>query len=163
MKPAEFSQLISRFFAATGQVLLDTRAWVDRLVGDQVIGMYLPYFVGPRHVDMAIAAAQRLLHVTGHDQPAGPWIEVGVGIHCGTAFVGTVGSTDGVTDITVLGDIPNVTARLSSAARRGEILVSENACQRADLSPDLEQRSLELKGKSEPMVVRVLRSKVPSV
>ncbi len=161
MSPVEFSQLISRFFSATSHVLLDTHAWVDRLVGDQVIGMYLPYFVGPRDVNIAIDAARKLLHVTGHGQAAGPWIAVGVGIHRGTAFVGTVGSQDGVTDITVLGDIANVSARLSSAARAGEILVSEDAYQRTGLSQAVEQRSLELKGKSAPMAVRVLTCGVP--
>ncbi len=156
MKPAEFSQLISRFFTASSRVLLDTHAWVDRLVGDQVIGMYLPYFVGPNHVQTAIGAARQLLHDTGHAAVGGPWIEVGVGIHSGTAFVGTVGSREGVTDITVLGDVANVAARLSSAARTGEILVSEEAFRGAGLTDAFDQRSLELKGKSQPMLVRVV-------
>lgn len=156
MKPAEFSQLISRFFAASSRALLDTHAWVDRLVGDQVIGMYLPYFVGPNHVQTAISAARQLLHATGHAEAGGPWIEVGVGVHSGTAFVGTVGSRDGVTDITVLGDVANVAARLSSAARTGEILVSEEAFRSAGLTDAFDQRSLELKGKSQPMMVRVI-------
>ena len=162
MRPGEFSQLIGRFFSASSHVLLDTHAWVDRLSGDQVVGMYLPYFVGAHHVRVAIEAAKELLHVTGHDEPGEPWIKVGVGIHCGTAFVGTVGSKDGVTDITVLGDVPNVTARLSSAARAGEILISEDAFKRAGLADALEQRSLELKGKSQPMTVHVLRPSAPS-
>lgn len=162
MKPAEFSELIGRFFAASSRVLLDTHAWVDRLSGDQVVGMYLPYFVGPHHVRVAIDAATDLLHATGHDDPGGPWIKVGVGVHCGTAFVGTVGSKDGVTDITVLGDVPNVTARLSSAAGPGEILISEDAYGRAELPGAFEQRSLELKGKSQPMTVHVLKQSVPS-
>jgi adenylate cyclase len=162
MKPAEFSQLISRFFSATSHVLLDTRAWVDRLVGDQVVGIYLPYFVGPHHAHTAIDAARKLLHATGHDDPGGPWIEVGVGVHFGTAFVGTVGSKDGVTDITVLGDVANVAARLSSAAGAGEILISEDAYTRAELSVALEQRTLDLKGKSQSTTVRVLSQPSPS-
>lgn len=155
MRPVEFSQLISRFFTATSHVLLDTHAWVDRLVGDQVIGIYLPYFVGPHHVELAVHAGKDLLQATGHGSPAGPWIEVGVGVHCGTAFMGTVGSKTEVTDITVLGDVPNVTARLSSAARAGEILISDEAFGRTELPDTLEQRSLELKGKSQPMKVHV--------
>ena len=42
MSPSEFSLLISRFFAVTSKALLRSRAWVDRLVGDQVVGMYIP-------------------------------------------------------------------------------------------------------------------------
>lgn len=156
MNPAKFSQLISRFFSASSNVLLETHAWVDRLVGDQVIGMYIPYFVGQHPELAAINAARDLLHATGHDERGGPWIEVGVGIHSGTAFIGTVGSMEGATDITVLGDVPNVAARLSSVAGTGEILISEDTFIKAELSRALEKRSLALKGKSQPMTVYVL-------
>ena len=111
---------------------------------------------------MAINAAKDLLHATGHDQPGGPWIEVGVGIHSGTAFIGTVGSEDSVTDITVLGDVPNVAARLASAAGPGEILISEDASRKAEFSLSLEKRSLDLKGKSKPLIVYVLNPSAAS-
>lgn len=158
MKPTEFSQLISRFFSVSSNVLLHSNAWVDKLVGDQVIGMYLPGFLKEPAELVAINAAKALLHDTGHADPDGPWIGVGVGVHCGTAFIGTVGSKDGATDITVLGDVPNVAARLSSAAGPGEILVSHEAFIKANapVPPHCEERSLELKGKSQPMTVHVL-------
>ncbi len=156
MKPVEFSQLISRFFSESSCVLLKSRAWVDRLVGDQVIGIYIPYFVGSPPECAAIKAAEDLLKATGHGSPEGPWIKVGIGIHSGAAFVGAVGSHEGATDITVLGDVPNVTARLSSAAAAGEILISDDAYVAANLSQQLEQRTLALKGKSKELVVHVL-------
>ncbi len=158
MKPAEFSQLIGHFFSVSSNVLLKTHAWVDRLVGDQVIGMYIPYFVGSHHELVAVNAAKDLLRATGHDGPGEPWIEVGVGIHSGNAFIGTVGSSDSVTDITVLGDVPNVAARLSSAAGAGEILISEDAFRKMDNPQGLENRLLELKGKDRPMTAYVMRT-----
>ncbi|HVP21679.1 MAG TPA: adenylate/guanylate cyclase domain-containing protein [Anaerolineaceae bacterium] len=156
MKPVEFSRLIGRFFSVSSQVLLNSRAWVDRLVGDQVIGIFIPYFVGSNPERAAINAAKALLHATGQGERDGPWIEVGVGIHSGTAFIGTVGSHDAATDITVLGDVPNVAARLSSAANSGEILISEDTHAKAGLPLDSEKRLLDLKGKSQPMAVCVL-------
>ena len=64
----------------------------------------------------------------------------------------------GVCDITVLGDVPNVAARLSSAARHGEILVSEDANQGGHLHLEsTEMLDLQLKGKSERVAVRRLR------
>ena len=156
MSPSEFSALISRFFGVTSKVLLRSNAWVDRLVGDQVIGMYLPFYVGEDHQAKAIAAAKDLLKRTGHDSSDGPWIPLGIGIHSGIAFIGSVGSEDAVTDITVLGDVPNTAARLSSAAGPGEIVISDDTFANAGLDGDLERRTLELKGKSEPLGVRVL-------
>ena len=85
--------------------------------------------------------------MTGHDKPEGPWIPLGVGLHSGTAFVGTVGSSDGATDITVLGDVPNVAARLSSAAGPGEILMSEDIYSTAGLVSDLRGTDPRAQGK----------------
>jgi adenylate cyclase len=120
--------------------------------------MYVPGFAGPAHARRAIEAAQELLRATGHTQPEGPWIPLGIGVHTGTAFVGSVGSEKGTSDITVLGDAANTAARLSSSARQGEILVSDAAYAAAglDLGP-METRTLELKGKSQPVLVHVLR------
>jgi adenylate cyclase len=157
MSPAEFGQLISRFFAVASDVIVRSRALLDRLVGDQVIGLYIPGFAGANHRDLAIGAAQELLRSTGHGTEAGPWIPLGVGIHTGVAFVGSVGDAGIATDITVLGDAANTAARLSSNAAAGEILVSESAMIPQLNLKELETRTLQLKGKSQPVKVFVLR------
>lgn len=156
MSPIRYSQLISRFFAVAAETLIRSDALLDRLVGDQVIGMYVPGFAGEDHRRRAIGAAKDLLLATGHGTAAGPWIPVGVGVHTGVAFVGSVGADGQATDITVLGDPPNVTARLSSAAGAGEILISEAAYVPGPEDPPLERRELMLKGKSEPVMVNVM-------
>jgi adenylate cyclase len=70
-----------------------------------------------------------------------------------------VGSESGTTDITVLGDTPNTAARLASSAAQGEILISDFAFQAASLDMiGLEQRKLELKGKTQPVLVHVYSS-----
>ena len=56
----------------------------------------------------------------------------------------------------MLGDVPNTAARLSSAAGPGEIVISDDTFANAGLDGDLEHRTLELKGKSEPLGVRIL-------
>lgn len=75
---------------------------------------------------------------------------------------GPIRSEEGTADITVLGDAPNTAARLSTNAKQGEILVSEAACAAAGLQIDnLEQRELDLKGKTEPVSVCVLTDYSP--
>jgi adenylate cyclase len=132
---------------------------VDKLVGDEVIGLYVPGFAGRHHPRRAIEAAQSLLQLTGHRDRQGPWLPVGIGVHTGLAFAGIVGGTEGApTDFTALGDNVNITARLASQASRGEILISDAAYTAAGLDlGELEHRQLELKGKREPTGVRVLR------
>ena len=158
MNPTEYSKLINRFYNVATQVMVRTDALIDKIIGDQVAGMYVPGFAGPQHAERAIQAAQEILRETGHNDPDGPWIPLGVGVHTGIAFVGSVGSEEGTVDITVLGDAANTAARLSTSAGIGEILISESAYNSAGLKLDqLEKRVLEVKGKSEQVPTYVLR------
>ena len=123
-----------------------------------MIGLYVPGFAGANHRGKAIQAAQKLLRETGHDSSEGPWLPIGVGVHTGVAFLGSVGSYEQAVDIAVLGDPPNVTARLSSSAAIGEILISEEAYVFDMNLERLERRQLMLKGKSEPINVYVMKA-----
>jgi adenylate cyclase len=152
-----FHHLINRFYTATTGVLVQTGALIDKLIGDEVAGLYVPGIAGPDHPRIAVNAAQALLAATGHGDPNGPWIRVGAGVHTGTAYVGAVGSAQSVSDITVLGDMANITVRLASQAGAGEILVTEETCQAAGLTLDnCELRQLQLKNRSQIIPVRVI-------
>ena len=155
MQPRAFQQLMGRFYRVSTEVLIAHDAIVDKFVGDEVVALFIPALSGPEHATHAVDAAREILRVTGHQDPGGPWAPLGIGIHTGTAYVGTVGDT--VTDFTALGDAVNVTARLASEAAGGEILVSDEASGRAGLGPDLETRHLTLRGRQEPLDIRVLR------
>ena len=158
MSVLEFGRLMNRFYTAASHVLIQTDALVDRLIGDEAIGLFLPGFAGPQHPHRAIEAAQNLLKITGHSNSEGPWLPVGVGVHTGSAFVGVVGGEGNPADFTALGDNVNITARLASEAGPGEILISDALYEAANLDrEDLERRQLELKGKSELTGVRVMR------
>jgi len=160
MSAREFSKLINRFYTMATHVLIQTDALVDRLMGDEAIGLYLPGFAGPEHPRKAIEAAQELLRLTGHGDSKGPWLPVGIGIHTGPAYVGVVGGEESTADFTALGDHVNITARLASQAGAGEILISDAsyAASQLDLE-NLEYRQLELKGKSEPIGVHILSAR----
>jgi len=90
MTAVEFSRLINRFYSAATDILIRTDAMIDKLVGDQVTGLYVPGLAGPAHAQRAIAAAQGIMRVTGHAEPGGPWVPLGAGVHTGTAYVGAV-------------------------------------------------------------------------
>jgi adenylate cyclase len=162
MTATEFSRLMNRFYAVATDVLVKTNAFIDKLVGDEVIGIYLPIFTGANHARPATDAAMELLRATGHGGRESPWLPVGVGVHTGKAFFGTVSGADGVfSDFTALGDTVNTTARVASAAQAGEALITEAAYAAAGRHlGNLEQRTLRLKGKSEPVTVRV--AQIPS-
>jgi adenylate cyclase len=155
MTATEFRALMDRFFATAADVLVDHDAVVDKFVGDEVIGLFIPALTGELHARRAIEAGQSLLAATGSDTPH-PWVPIGAGVNTGVAFVGAVGEGSQV-EFTALGDPVNVAARLASAAGPGELLVSASAAASAHLADaGLEHRQLTLKGKSEPTDVVVL-------
>jgi adenylate cyclase len=158
---ARFSALIARFYNAVTDVLVEADALIDRLIGDEVVALFLPALAGKRHAEAAIQSAKAILKATGHGDSTGPWVPIGVGVHTGNAFVGAIGS-GGVSDITALGDDVNLTARLASMASAGEILITEAARAAAVLATDgLEPRHLTLKGRDAPADAWLMRIGVP--
>ena len=154
MSPTEFSQLIDRFYKATTRALFRKNALVEKLIGDEVTGFFTPGFAGDQHARVAFEAGQDSLRATGHGEPGGPWIPVGVGVHTGRTFVGAVSSEGGRADITILGDTPNTGSRIASQASAGEVLISEAAAGAAGIETGgMEERRLELKGRDEAVKV----------
>jgi adenylate cyclase len=118
ISPTAFRTLLDRFYDVAAHVLVANDGIVDKFVGDEVVGIFIPALARDEHPARAIAAARALLDATGHGDRGGPWLPVGVGVATGTAFIGSVGESHTAT-MTALGDIVNVTARLASAAGAG--------------------------------------------
>jgi adenylate cyclase len=160
MSASNYSRLMNRFYKAATDVLIRTDAFIDQFVGDEAVGLYFPLFTGPNHARAAVLGAQELLRAMGYGGRQEPWIPIGVGVHTGIVFFGTISGSEGsVTDLAALGDNVNITARIASKAGPGEALISEAAYIAAGLDlENLEQRQLDLKGKSESIRVRVLHA-----
>jgi hypothetical protein len=134
---------------------------VDKFVGDEAIGLFIPGFTGRDHAAKAIAAGRALLAAAGRSDASsnGP-IPVGAGIHTGIAYVGSLGSSEQISDFTALGDPVNTTARLASLARAGELLISVEAGERASLdATGLERRTVEVRGGRDARRSPITRSR----
>jgi adenylate cyclase len=150
----EFTRLMNRFYRTSSEVLFGADAIVEKFVGDEVVGLFVPFLAGPDHTRKAVEAGQALLRVTGHGTKDGPWVPVGAGVHRGPAFVGIVASAESSADFTALGDPVNVAAHLASQAAAGEVLVTDEAASAAALDVAvLERRHLSLKGHPVDAVV----------
>ena len=155
MSPSEFHALLDRFYTTASDTVFAHNGMVDKFVGDELVAVFAPVY-GARHAENAVATATALLRATGHADPGGPWAPIGAGVHTGRVWFGAVGEGSH-TELTVLGDAVNTTARLAAQAAAGEVLVSTAAAAAAGLDPALERRSLELKGKELPTEVVSLR------
>src|SRR4051794_38890606 len=148
MPADEVARLLNRFYATAADVLTRS-AIIDKLVGDEVMALYLPPLLGERWEDELIRDATELL-------AAVPWLPLGVGVDVGRAYVGNVGAGD-VKDFTALGDVVNTAARLQSLAAAGQIVISERLFGRLSSPvPAATPASLALRGKLEPEAARVV-------
>ncbi|HEX5239963.1 MAG TPA: adenylate/guanylate cyclase domain-containing protein [Candidatus Limnocylindrales bacterium] len=148
--PQAFTTLLNRFYREATRIVIEADGLVDKLVGDEIVALFAPGWAGQEHVRRAMEAGAAILRATGHDDAGEPWLPVGVGVHTGVAYVGTVGLGGMFTDFTALGDPVNATSRLAETARAGELLVSADALAAGQIAPgDLEAQDLELRGRVE--------------
>jgi adenylate cyclase len=137
---------LNRFYAGSVEILCE-HAIIDKLVGDQVMALYLPGLLDGDPAGQMVTDACSLLAAAGYGD-GDPWVEMGVGLDLGTAFVGNVGVGE-VKDFTAVGDVVNTAARLQSAAGSGEIVMSARVHARAGAAATgSSERELLLKGKS---------------
>jgi adenylate cyclase len=149
--PEEVSALLRRFYRSAERVLFP-EAIIDKLIGDEVMALYLPVY---GHFEEAppvmLRHAHELLRAVGYGGESAPFAEVGIGLDYGEAFVGNVGQ-GAVNDFTAIGDVVNVASRLQGQARGGEIVASARLVERLGEPPPGERLELDLKGKVEPVV-----------
>jgi adenylate cyclase len=149
MTAGEYRKLMDRFYDAAAGAIFANDGMLDKFVGDEVVAIFAPLLTLERHAECAVAAARGLMRATGHGSPDGPWLQIGAGVHTGTAWMGAVGEGSHST-ITALGDAVNVAARLASLAKPGEILVTANAAAAANLDlGHLPRQQLALRGKEQ--------------
>jgi adenylate cyclase len=153
LDPEDVSKLLRRFYGCAERVLFP-EAIIDKLIGDEVMALYLPDIqrriqreeVAP----LMVEHAKRLLRAVGYGTDEDPFVEVGVGLDVGEAFVGNIGDR-AVFDFTAVGDVVNTASRLQQEAAGGEIMLSERVA--AGLPTRIGTRvELALKGLTEATV-----------
>ena len=147
MAPEEVAALMNRFYRRATRIL-SRSAIIDKLVGDEVMALYVPQLLSEGFEDDMMRDALALIDEAEH--------RLGVGLDVGRAFVGNVGAGE-VKDFTALGDVVNTAARLQTAAGPGQVVVSKRLFDRLPHAPvAAEPVTLELKGKPEPEAAYVV-------
>jgi adenylate cyclase len=151
--PEAVVEMLNTYFEIATRSILDYGGYVDKFIGDCVLGVFgVPVF-RKDHVERAVRAALDLMaqlqRPGNHDNSLLSC--VGMGIHTGPIVSGNIGSQAKM-EYTVIGDTVNLASRLSGLAAPGEILVTD-----AVLTPLSELISMEpagsrnIKGKTAPV------------
>lgn len=153
---AELTELMNRFYTLATDVLVRNDAVIDKLIGDEVMALFIPAWT-PTATDNMVRAAEELLRGVGFGSGDEPWLPLGIGIDYDLASVGNVGSGE-VKDFTAIGDVVNTAARLQACAEAGHLVMSDRVyAVVGDRWPDATAVELELKGKPEPVRAYSLR------
>lgn len=127
--PEKIVGLLNKYFTAMSDIIFAHGGTLDKYIGDGLMALFGAPTATPSDPINAVKAAvtmqqkiqslNRELAVEGFAS-----IQVGIGLHTGTATVGYIGS-DKRSEYTAIGDTVNLAARLESNASGGQILISE--------------------------------------
>jgi adenylate cyclase len=153
MGAAPFADLLNRFYRIATDVLVRHDALIDKLLGDEVMALFVPGIAGDSYRRKAAAAATELVEVLSGELA----LPVGAAVNAGRAFMGNIGAGH-VVDLTAVGDPVNTAARLQEWAGAGEIVISDDVyVEISDRFLDAEPTTLSIRGREAPMAVHVVR------
>jgi adenylate cyclase len=113
---------LNRLLAVQADAVVSAGGDVDKFIGDAVMAVFLG---GEDSAEKVFACAQQLIIAIRQEIEAEGWsLGLGVGIHRGSAVVGSIGS-DTRRDFTAIGHTVNLASRLCDRAEKWQILVSE--------------------------------------
>jgi adenylate cyclase len=121
--PQAFAATLNRFYHVATEAPIQHDAIVDKLIGDEVMALFIPEVCGPEYCRHAAEAAVALLRAVGYGEPGGPWIPIGAAVNSGRTYVGNVGGQEWSTSPRWVIRV-NTAARLASSAGAGEALLS---------------------------------------
>jgi len=131
MHPFDVVFLLNRFFEGVDEAVSQAGGTVDKLMGDGAMALFgigASPRQGARQAVCAARALSRFL-ISLNQELAAEWgepLRMGIGIHCGEAIVGRIGSQRSAR-VTAIGDIVNVASRLEGLTKRwqAQLVLSE--------------------------------------
>lgn len=148
--------LINGLFDKIVREIVAQGGHVDKFMGDAVMAVFRGDFHLDRAIDAALAANAQLSNIeviTAGDNSYKP--QIAVGINSGEMVSGNIGSESlRRLDYTVIGDAVNLAQRLQSAAKAGQIIISEETYHKAKESFRCERiGEVMLKNKAKPVTI----------
>jgi class 3 adenylate cyclase len=145
-------EVLESFFKMANEVLVKNDAFIDKYIGDAVMAFFNAPIQNVEHARKAASAAMGIQDgLKSLAQKMDLNLRARIGIACGYARVGRLGSADRK-DYTAIGDAVNLASRLESFANPGEIMMDERAfAQLSSDYPNLRPETLTVRGFVEPI------------
>jgi len=126
--PEEVVEALNEYFGIATQFILEYGGYVDKFIGDAVLGVFGVPVHHTDHAERAVKAAVAMEKEFQQraSQNKNPLLSrVGIGINTGVVVSGNLGSQVKM-EYTVIGDSVNIASRLNDIAVPGEIIISKD-------------------------------------
>lgn len=156
--PEEVVTMLNEYFAIMVKIINTRGGVVDKFIGDAIMAVWGAPHTSERDTQNAVQACLDMrmaladLNKLRESRGQSP-IMIGMGVHCGPAISGTIGSEERM-EYTVIGDTVNMTSRIESSTKAfgTDLLISEDVFHKVGTEYALELAGVaEVKGKAEPL------------
>lgn len=160
VSPERLAEIMARYFQPMTEAVFGQGGTLDKYIGDAIMALFNAPLDQPDHVLAACRAAiamqyaQLRINEKLLSQGA-PALKTGIGINCGPAIVGNLGSSIRFS-YTAIGDTVNLASRLESATKQlgVDIVIGESAYLRVkDSLPCRALGEIKVAGKVQPQPV----------
>jgi adenylate cyclase len=152
----ELVSVLNRYLGIATEAVLAQEGTIDKFMGDAVMAFFNEPVPQVEHTLRAVRAALNLrdaIFVLREQMSPEYRLSFGVGIHCGEAILGLIGTQKRM-DYTAIGDSVNTAKRIQENAAPGQILISAEAYQQVyDQVIASPVASIMAKGKRNPLPV----------
>ncbi len=120
--PEEVIGMLNQYLSVQAELVEKYKGSVDKFVGDEMVAIFLNDGQENRAVSCAAEIVRKTRELNqNNEKPIG----IGIGINTGQVVLGNMGSSNRL-DYTVIGANVNLGARLCSAAKPGQILITDS-------------------------------------
>lgn len=154
LSPELVVEMLNDYLSLAANVIMGYGGTLDKYMGDGLMALFNAPDPQPDHLAQAVEAALMLQQAARElSAQRRDSISFSVGIHCGEAVVGYIG-TDSAMNYTAVGDAVNVAKRLQEAARPGQVLIEETVVARLDGQVQANSLGeLKIRGRQRPAIV----------
>ena len=154
----ELMDLLNYFFGTMAEIIAKYNGTIIELMGDGILAVFGALIKNEKYAEAAVASAIEMQNAMQDinefcRQKNITEVEMGIGIHCGQAFVGNVGS-ERMMRYNVIGRVVNECSRIEGCSIGGQIFISEQTKKRLSCNVKIESNaSVEAKGIREPLQI----------
>tara|TARA_B100000963_G_scaffold92650_1_gene79768 strand:+ start:9769 stop:11724 length:1956 start_codon:yes stop_codon:yes gene_type:complete len=156
MEPSKVVTLLNSFFDKMIDVVFKYDGTLDKIIGDELMVLYGAPLKKTDDILNAVKTAKEMFTTLDKFnikmlEEGYPKLNIGIGINYGKVICGNIGSEQQM-NYTVIGDTVNLASRLCSAAKPGEIIISDSVYKNLDNTIGFSlNEKLSLKGKKQPV------------